>query len=353
MPANRFRIASVTKPITAMAILHLIDTGQLTLDTKVYDLLKSQYPLQPNLGPLAPGVDQITVRQLLNHTAGWGKEAIHYDPMFDVRQISLQVGVPPPADRKAIIQYMWSIPPINTGQYSYANFHYCLLGRVIEAITGEQYASYISQMLHSHPIHLGYPPAAQGSSLLQGRLLGETRYFDYPGAPLKTSVFPPYPTWVPDPYGGFYLENMDSHGGWVLSTIDLLKFMKGVFEGNFLTPSTMNDVTTNRVPTGQGFDYGLGWGLTQTGSGFNWFHTGSLPGTTSIIFRTKWSDGSDVCWAALLNSRSANHDTEIDQDLDIWGAMQTLPSLPNPIFLGLPWQSQFLDPDTYQQILYF
>jgi len=138
MPANRFRIASVTKPITAMAILHLIDTGQLTLDTKVYDLLKSQYPLQPNLGPLAPGVDQITVRQLLNHTAGWGKEAIHYDPMFDVRQISLQVGVPPPADRKAIIQYMWSIPPINTGQYSYANFHYCLLGRVIDVINGEQ-----------------------------------------------------------------------------------------------------------------------------------------------------------------------------------------------------------------------
>src|SRR5262249_26739781 len=123
MPANRFRIASVSKPITAMAILHLIEhsNGQLTLETKIWDLLHSQYPLLPGRS-LAPGVDQITVRQLLNHTAGWDNKV--YDPMFDVHQIAQQIGVPPPADRTAIIRYMWShqLAHIPGSQYSYANF---------------------------------------------------------------------------------------------------------------------------------------------------------------------------------------------------------------------------------------
>jgi hypothetical protein len=158
---------------------------------------------------------------------------------------------------------------------------------------------------------------------------------------------------------------MDSHGGWVLSTIDLLKFMKGVFEGNFLTPSTMNEVTSipNRVPMDpdhpdtSGY-YGLGWVLIPAGTEFRWTHDGSLPGTTSRIVRTTWSDGSDVCWAALLNSRDNDQQPKGSQigtaiDGALWVAMQSLSSLPDPISLVWPWQASGVDPTTYQQILNF
>lgn len=107
MPANRFRIASVSKPITAMAILALIESGQLSLNTNVWNLLSPQYPLLPGCS-LTSDIDQITVRQLLNHTAGWDNNV--YDPMFQVDQIAQQVGVPAPADRGTIIRYMWSHP---------------------------------------------------------------------------------------------------------------------------------------------------------------------------------------------------------------------------------------------------
>ena len=346
MPANRFRIASASKPITAMAILALIESGQLLLDTNVWNLLSPQYPLLPRRS-LAAGVDQITIRHLLNHTAGWDNNV--YDPMFQVDQIAQLVGVPAPADRATIIRYMWSHPLAHPpgNQYSYANFHYCLLGRVIEAITGQVYTDYITSEMFSR---MNMVSTAQGASYLQGRLPEEVIYFDFPNAPLVASVFPPFNP-VPNPYGGFDLENMDAHGGWVSSTPDLLAFMEALFEGHFLQPATMSEVTANRVPTDSSSDhyYGLGWALTTAGTSFNWWHNGSLPGTTSIIVRTTWSDGSDVCWAALVNSRDQKEDINADLDTRMWAAMQTLSSLPDPIF-PIPWQARHgLDPNAYQK----
>jgi N-acyl-D-amino-acid deacylase len=87
---NMFRIASVTKPITAMAILQLIHQGKLTLDTPVWALLKDDYPLLPGRA-LAKDVDKITIRHLLQHSAGLD---IYPDPMFDVDRLADQQDLP-------------------------------------------------------------------------------------------------------------------------------------------------------------------------------------------------------------------------------------------------------------------
>ena len=80
--ANSFRIASVSKPITAMGILKLIEqNGPLKLNSLVWDLLKEDFPLLPGKS-LALGVDQIRILHLLQHSAGWDYSV--YDPMFDV-----------------------------------------------------------------------------------------------------------------------------------------------------------------------------------------------------------------------------------------------------------------------------
>jgi CubicO group peptidase (beta-lactamase class C family) len=344
---NTFRIASVTKPITAVAILQLIPQGKLTLDTPVWPLLKDDYPLFPGKA-LAQGVDKITIRHLLQHTAGWD---IYPDPMFDVDRIADLTGTPRPADKGTIIRYMWSTPLNNTSpgsRYGYANIHYCVLGRVIEHLTRQSYSEYVTGNV-LEPLNAIH--TFEGSSFLSGRHSGEARYYPYPGEPQKDSVFPPFGK-VDEPYGAFDLENMDSHGGWVSSPVDLVAFVNGAFQDN----SLIDDVTGNRISTGDGNYYGLGWRLTPTGSdlsrGFNSFnvwHDGSLPGTTSILARTKWSDGSDVCWASVMNIRDVNTKLTGALDQAMWNAVRTLKPFPAPIFVR-PWQvRQGLTSSRYQQ----
>ena len=331
--SSSFRIASVSKPITAMMVLKLVEQGKLSLDTLVWDLLNGDYPLLPGKS-LALDVDKITIKHLLQHSAGW--DGLKYDPMFDALNIAAQTGMPSPPDKQAIVRYMWSRPLVNIpgSKYAYANFHYCLLRRVIEHLTGQPYADYVAGNLLG-PLGMS---AFQGSSLLAGRRNGEARYYPYPREPQQKSVFPPYGL-VDSPYGSFDLENMDSHGGWVTSPIDLLSFINGIFLGNFLNPSTFDNIASHRIATPDGQFYGLGWKLAPAAkldpardtpeflrSDFNYYHNGSFPGTTSILVRTKWSGGFNVCWAAVMNIRDRDQNHPINDDLDntMWTAVRTV-----------------------------
>ena len=143
-PANIYRIASVSKPITAVAILKLIQDGRLKMTSRVYTLLKSSYPLLSGKS-LTPGIEKITVQHLLRHEGGWDRDSTNYDPMFDSVQIASAVGVTPPASAGDIIRHMWSQPlQFQPGTKSvYSNFGYCLLGRVIERVTGRPYGEYV------------------------------------------------------------------------------------------------------------------------------------------------------------------------------------------------------------------
>jgi CubicO group peptidase (beta-lactamase class C family) len=298
--AHSFRVASVSKPITAMAILKLIEQGPLTLESFVWELLQDDFPLLPGQ-TLATGVDQIRIRHLLQHSAGWDDTV--YDPMFDVDKIAKEAGMPPPADQRAIIRKMWSKALVNTppgSKYAYSNFHYCLLGRVIEHVTGQRYADFVASIMLGP---MAMDSTFQGSSFLSGRHPDEARYFAYPGEPQSKSVFPPFGL-VDVPYGSFDLENMDSHGGWVSSPRDLLAFMKGIFRTNFLSPSSLSEITADSISIdSSSTSYGLGWNFGPAAKGLNFWHDGRLAGTTAIVVRTNWSDNSEVCWAAVMNMR--------------------------------------------------
>ena len=125
---SRFRIASVTKPITSTAIFWLIEKGQLTLNDRIFgpgSILGDDY----GYGTLPAGqnetwLGQITVQHLLEHTlGGWPNDSA--DPMFAV----------PHSDHKELIT--WTLRNRDlTAQpatmWAYSNFGYCLLGRIIE-----------------------------------------------------------------------------------------------------------------------------------------------------------------------------------------------------------------------------
>jgi len=101
-PASLFRIASISKPITAVAVMTLVQDGKLKLDDHALHVL--------NLKPLTgakedPRLVKITVRQLLQHTGGWDRDKSG-DPMFKSVEIAKVAGMQPPADQRAIIRYM-------------------------------------------------------------------------------------------------------------------------------------------------------------------------------------------------------------------------------------------------------
>ena len=142
-PDSLFRIASISKPFTAVAILQLVEQGKLSLDTSVFDLL----PHKPHLAQGAkvdPRLKQITISHLLRHQGGWNrKETI--DPLFHSIDISTALGKTPPASQDDVIRFMMGWPlDFNPGEnYNYSNLGYCLLGRVIEQISNQSYEQYM------------------------------------------------------------------------------------------------------------------------------------------------------------------------------------------------------------------
>ena len=231
-PDALFRIASVSKPITGVAIMKLVEEGELQLDDRVAPLIAHLTPAPG--ATVDPRWEQITIRQLLNHTAGWDRDKPNggFDPMFRPAIAAAAVGAPAPASAETVIRYMKGLAlDFDPGtRHVYSNFGYAILGRVIERLSGMPYEEYVRARVL---LPVGAKRTRLGRTRMSEALAGEAKYY-MPGepalgltAPLVPSVFPGEGA-VPITYGGFYVEAMDSHGGWVSSSVDLLRFMSAV-----------------------------------------------------------------------------------------------------------------------------
>ncbi len=305
-PDSLFRIASISKPITAAAVLQLVDQKKLCLDAKVFDLLD----YEPNFDD---GVEfderqnGITIRHLLQHRGGWDRDK-SFDAMFRAAEFSKALDVEPPASPETIIRVMLGKPlDFDPGErYAYSNYGYCLLGRVIEKVSGQSYEDYVKQHVLA-PV--GVTAMSIGATRLHGRKAQEVRYYDpQPG----NSVFAKdLNSPVPQPYGAWHLEAMDSHGAWIASASDLVRFASA-----FDTPAECPILSAESIaemavrPDGlAGYEsdgtakakfYGLGWAVSVDETGRpTTSHSGSLPGTNTILIRR--ADGRNV--ALLFNTR--------------------------------------------------
>jgi len=329
-----FRLASLSKPVTAAAALKLHEAGLLDLEAKVLDILNDVEP--PPGATVDPRLADITVLDLLRHSGGWDR-GVSFDPMFRSREIAAAMGVPTPADAAAIVRYMKGQPlDFDPGtKYAYSNFGYCLLGRIIEKITGQSYEEYVRMAVLAPA---GAAGMRLGLSLETGRADGEVVYYDYAGAPLAPSVFDSGPAAVPWPYGGFAIEPMDAHGGWLASAADLLRFLLVVdgraVKADILQKATV-DLMVARPPLaeyqGAAAYYALGWQVRPTGGDANWWHTGSLPGTSTIMVRT----ANNMGWVALFNSRPADADAFFSElDSAMWQAVNGITDWPGAAGAG-------------------
>jgi N-acyl-D-amino-acid deacylase len=304
-----FRIASISKPFTATAILKLVETKGLDLEAPVTDFLPFKPVLADGKAP-DPRWKRVTLRHCLHHTGGWDRDASG-DPMFRSLETARAVGVAAPANAQAIIRYMLGQPlDFDPGaRYAYSNFGYCLLGRVIEKVGGRPYEQFVREEVLAP---MGIRGMRLGASLESGRAEGEVRYYT-PDDREGPSVFPGLPAKVPEPYGTFCLEALDSHGGWLASAPDLARFaavLDAPGDSTCLKPDTRQVLyeppapPVSRNPDGSlaGHFYGCGWSVRPAGKEgrANYSHNGSLPGTFTLLSR--WSDG--LSWAVLFNQRS-------------------------------------------------
>jgi N-acyl-D-amino-acid deacylase len=298
-PASLFRIASITKPITAAAILKLVEQGRLHLDDKVFTILNT---FTPPAGQTPDArLANITFEQVLQHSGGWDSGA-SFDPMFRAVTAATAVGVPPPALCPDIIRYMLGRAlDFNPGaRYAYSNFGYCVLGRVIEKITGMTYEAYVREQV-LRP--MGITDMRLGRTLPENRAPGEVTYYGYPGQPTTTSVFPPFGS-APWHYGGFHLEAMDSHGGWLATAVDLVRFaasIDGRYARPFLNGGSIAGMTAKpsfASATATSW-YGFGWLVRRGATKRDWLHDGSLDGTWSLLVR----NDNGLVWAVVFNSR--------------------------------------------------
>lgn len=310
-PESLFRIASISKPITGVAIMQLIERGKLKLTDRVVDVLALEIPAPPKGDPRWR---DITIAHLLHHTAGFDREK-SFDPMFKAREFAMEQMVQPPAGPREVIACMLVRPlDFSPGErMAYSNFGYCLLGRVIEKVSGQGYEAYVKE-------HVLKPAGITQMRIGATRTTapGEVKYYDRGGGKGR-SVFTPSsekPAAADAPYGTWHLEAMDSHGGWIASAVDLVKFAsiaRGEKLGDtlvlksesirimFASPHENSALTALVKGPMSPAHYGCGWSVRVIGKKpprINTWHNGGLAGTSTLLVRRH--DGLD--WAVLFNS---------------------------------------------------
>jgi len=278
-PEHRIRIASLSKPITAIAIMKLVEERKLNLNDEVFGetgIFKGEY----GVPEFENRPVRITVRQLLEHTAGGWSNARN-DPMYPVPQISGEELM-----RSAIrTRPLEHLPGT---KHDYSNFGYWVLGRVIEKASGMTYEDYVKE-------HILKPCGISGM-----RIGGDTSAPDeveYIGNPNE------------NPYSrAMSLRRKDAVGGWIANPTELLKLLVRV-DGFATVPDILRSDTirTMTTPSAQSPNYALGWFVNRNNG---WFHTGNQPGNTSLMERV--SNGFN--WVILINSSASPDDFIRDRD---------------------------------------
>jgi CubicO group peptidase (beta-lactamase class C family) len=309
-PTSLFRIASLSKPFTATAVMHLIQQGRLKFEDRVLPHLK----LEPHLergARMDPRWHEITVRQCLQHTGGWNRDK-SFDPMDSdtAEAVAKALKVPLPITPRQIIRYTMGKPlDFAPGTaYAYSNFGYCVLGRVIENITHKPYHEFVAEAVFAPA---GIRHMRLGKNLLKDRAPDEVRYYDSKRRSDRAICGPEIGKQVPLPYGVEGIETMDANGGWIASAVDLLRFATALDDPKHCRilkeESLLAQLAPPPGPVGHGLKgkskdkyYACGWDvrpLAKQPNRFTKWHTGLLGGTSTLLVCR--DDGID--WAALFN----------------------------------------------------
>ncbi|MFO7171059.1 MAG: serine hydrolase domain-containing protein [Chloroflexota bacterium] len=272
-PQTPFVLASASKPITALAVMQLVEAGVLELDAPVQRYL----PAFRVADPLASR--QITLRHLLQHTSGLPERSCD-SSRFGAETLEQFVA--------ALRTVKLDAPP--GARHAYCSANYNLLGRVVEVVSGQPYAGYIAGRVFA-PLQMRHSFSAEGPARQDGLAQGHEWLF---GAPVPAA----YP----------YAEAQMPAGFLVASAEDMAHFLIAQLNGGrygdarVLSPEGIAAMQAPGVPIGaSGDSYGLGWRTGSVGGVPALFHAGDHPNMhTFVLIEPETRRGAVL----LLNSQS-------------------------------------------------
>ena len=277
-PSHLFRIASISKLITATAIMKLSEEGKLHLDDHVFGehgiLNDSIYSKIRD-----KRTKRITVEHLLRHSAGYTSK--YGDPMFLPLAIAKKMKVEPPIDAETTIQFALSrrlhFTPGTRGGYS--NLGYVMLEKIVEKVSGEDYENYVK----SHILNpVGIFDMHLGKNLREDQFPNEVNYYEQSDA-IKISAFDGSGRTVARSNGGNNIEELGGAGGWIASAAELMKFMLAI-DGDDSHPDILSKANIKYMTTPSKKGYSpIGWkGTLYNGT---WWRTGTLAGSSALLKR--------------------------------------------------------------------
>lgn len=263
-PDHVFRIASITKTFTAATVLKLAEQGKLSLDDKLAAHL-----------PDFPRASEITLRQLLNHTAGISDADVGPEPVFPRREVDTATLV---AD---IRKRPFDFPP--GSRWAYSNAGYVLLGAVIEKVAGEPWHAATERLL-ARPLALGHTRYGDDSALIADRVAGYST-----DNPSRSALNPsPISSSIPAAAGGL-----------VSTADDLLRWMRALRNGSAVGQNGFAQMIAppeGLPPTAE--RYGLGLYLWTVRGQRMVGHTGQINGFASVL---AYLPEQDITVVALAN----------------------------------------------------
>ncbi len=302
-PDSIFRIASLSKSITAIGAFLLLQEGKLKLDQKVFEILNDIKPCNPQVEP-DRRIYQIRVRDLLQCSAGWDP---HYDPIFSpaLNESARECSRSLRPSSTSMIRYMLNnhLDYAPGTSYVYSNFSYCVLGKLIERVSGLKYADFISRSLLKPA---GLDGIKQGSTIKTAP--AEVTYYpdaDEDGNSVLPNVRGPRST----AYGGYFLlESAPSSIGWTASTEDLVKLLSTLAGFGQSAPPLKQDLLRVMLSKpdlpgwknkSEYFAMGFEVETDESGKLLAFSRHGSLPGLMSLMEH----QSNGLTWAACFNSR--------------------------------------------------
>lgn len=248
-----YRLGSISKPITATAVMQLVEQGKLDLDA----------PVQKYCPAFPTKRWPMTSRELLGHLGG----VRHYDQKEEAAEYTSHFTSV--ADGLAVFKDDPLLAEPGT-EFRYSSFGYNLLGCVVEGASGEPFAAYLHEhifvpagMDHIQPddVFQIIPNRARGYAL---RADGLVRNSDLMDSSYK----------IPS-------------GGLSSTVIDLARFAIAIQSGVLLKPETVSQMfTSQKTRDGKATGYGLGWGIEDNAGVKAVGHSGGQSGTsTDLLMR--------------------------------------------------------------------
>ena len=243
MPATVYGLGSCTKPITALAVLKLVEAGRVGLDE----------PIVTYLSGLPDAWKGITVRHMLTHTSGLP----NYRLRLDLNHLAGYTQAD--SVRRLVAEVPLDFAPGTRYEYSNTNYH--LLAEIIEKVSGRSYLDFVQSQI--------FRPAG-----LTGKAARPvTGYLLQAGANVRNPLrFPPA------------INTGDS--GLVMTAPDLAAVCAALDAGRLLRPATVCEMeTAGPLADGTRTKYGLGW-VVGVWKGHRLVgHSGAVPGYSSTIYR--------------------------------------------------------------------